>query len=43
MTKKKAPRPVTRGRWEATMRNIRAMKKKLTKLDRRIQRLERKR
>lgn len=35
--------PVTRGKWEATLRNIRAMKKRFTTLERRVQRLERKR
>lgn len=42
MAKSVYPTPtLTRGHWEATLRNIRALKKKVTILERRLQRLER--
>jgi len=31
---------VTRGKWEATLHNIRAMKKRWTKLEQRVRKLE---
>jgi hypothetical protein len=37
---KTTPTPVTRGKWEATLRNMRAMTKKVTALERRLQALE---
>lgn len=43
MAKSVYPTPkLTRGHWEATLRNIRAMKKLIARLERRVQRLERK-
>jgi hypothetical protein len=41
MTKKKTAVPAPRGKWEVTFRNLRAIKAKMTKLERRVQALER--